>query len=63
MWLAKQSSKQAPCADTLLQWRSHLDFVLPLRDLLPCRSTLLDQLCDSLELGGFTLQASASMPL
>ncbi|PRW61385.1 lipoate- ligase A isoform X1 [Chlorella sorokiniana] len=40
------------------QGRDHLDFVVRLKDRLPCRATLADQLCSSLEAAGFCLQES-----
>ena len=39
-----------------VQGRDHLEFVVRLKDRLPCRATLADQLCGSLEAAGFQLQ-------
>jgi len=39
-----------------LQDRDHLEFVVRLKDRLPCRATLADQLCGGLEAAGFRLQ-------
>jgi hypothetical protein len=42
-----------PC---LLQGRHHLEFILPLHEVLPCRRTLIDELCGSLETAGFVVR-------
>lgn len=39
-----------------LQGRDHLDFVVRLRERLPCRTALMDGLCGSLEAAGFVVQ-------
>lgn len=43
------------------QGRDHLDFVVRLRDVLPCRATLVDQLCGCLEAQGFSLQVRCAV--
>lgn len=50
------TSTAAPFYVLRLQDRDHLEFVVRLRDRLPCRATLVDQLCGSLEGAGFVLQ-------
>ncbi|KAL4419332.1 hypothetical protein ABPG77_006020 [Micractinium sp. CCAP 211/92] len=52
MALLKQPARQPEYR----QGRDHLEFVLRLRELLPSRQALLDQLCASLEAAGFQLQ-------
>lgn len=41
------------------QGRNHLEFVLRLQEVLPCRASLLDQLCASVETAGFALHESS----
>ncbi|KAI7842817.1 hypothetical protein COHA_003563 [Chlorella ohadii] len=55
MALLKQPDRQPDYR----QDRDHLEFVVRLKDRLPCRATLADQLCGGLEAAGFRLQESS----
>lgn len=55
MALLKQPLKQPEYR----QGRGHLDFVTRLRERLPCRATLVDQLCSSLEAAGFVVHEAS----
>ena len=46
----------AAAAAPLPQDRGHLDFIVPLRHLLPCRRTLVERLCGAVEAAGFVVQ-------
>lgn len=52
MALLRQPSKQPEYR----QDRGHLDFIVPLRHLLPCRRTLVERLCGAVEAAGFVVQ-------
>lgn len=58
---AAHSSLHRPTVP-VVQGRDHLEFVVRLKDRLPCRATLADQLCGSLEAAGFQLQVCGAHP-